>query len=94
MRSLFFLSDSAQAEIKSFLERVYGVEVEKVRTANYEGKKKRGKQGFYRWAQFAVCACCRRGAGGAASGFWRCARTCALCGLCRRRGWKQGRGKL
>ena len=37
-----------QAEIKSFLEKVYGLNVEKVNTVNVEGQKKRGKQGFYR----------------------------------------------
>lgn len=35
-------------EIKQFLERVYGLDVAKVNTLNYEGRKKRGKGGFYR----------------------------------------------
>lgn len=37
-----------QPEIKQFLERVYGLNVATVRTLNVEGKKKRGKHGFYR----------------------------------------------
>jgi large subunit ribosomal protein L23 len=37
-----------QAEIKAFLESVYGLRVESVRTLNYEGRKKRGKGGFFR----------------------------------------------
>jgi hypothetical protein len=39
-----------QVEIKHFLESVYGLHVEKVNTLNVEGKKKRGKFGFFRWA--------------------------------------------
>lgn len=35
-------------EIKQYLERVYGLNVAKVRTANYEGRKKRSKHGFFR----------------------------------------------
>jgi hypothetical protein len=38
-----------QVEIKHFLESVYGLHVEKVNTLNVEGKKKRGKFGFFRW---------------------------------------------
>ena len=37
-----------QVEIKHFLESVYGLDVLKVNTLNVEGKKKRGKQGFFR----------------------------------------------
>ena len=37
-----------QFEIKQYLERVYGLEVSKVRTLNVEGKKKRNKFGFFR----------------------------------------------
>ncbi len=37
-----------QIEIKRFLESVYGLKVEDVRTTNYEGKRKRRKTGFYR----------------------------------------------
>eukprot|EP00850_Spirogloea_muscicola_P016002 SM000127S26618 [mRNA] locus=s127:36349:37576:- [translate_table: standard] len=37
-----------EIEIRRVLEAVYGLEVEAVATANYEGKKKRGKAGFYR----------------------------------------------
>lgn len=40
----FFL----QAEIKEFIEKVYGLAVEKVNTCNYLGRKKHGKAGFYR----------------------------------------------
>ncbi len=37
-----------QREIKSFLEKVYDLQVDEVRTINYLGKKKRDKFGFYR----------------------------------------------
>jgi large subunit ribosomal protein L23 len=37
-----------QLDIKAVLTRVYGLNVEKVRTLNVEGKKKRTKYGFYR----------------------------------------------
>ena len=37
-----------QIEIKQFLERVHGLSVVAVRTANFEGRKKRNKHGFYR----------------------------------------------
>ena len=37
-----------QYDIKALLARIYGLDVQKVRTLNVEGKKKRGKQGFYR----------------------------------------------
>ncbi|CAD7702337.1 unnamed protein product [Ostreobium quekettii] len=36
----------SKLEIKAFLERVYGMSVEKVNTLNYEGKKKRRKYGM------------------------------------------------
>ncbi|CAD7700782.1 unnamed protein product [Ostreobium quekettii] len=36
----------SKLEIKAFLESVYGMEVEKVNTLNYEGKKKRRKYGM------------------------------------------------
>lgn len=39
----------AQAEIKEFVEKVYGLPVDKVNTCNYLGRKKHGKAGFYRW---------------------------------------------
>ena len=42
------ISCDMQLDIKSLLTRIYGLEVEKVRTLNVEGKKKRGKAGFYR----------------------------------------------
>lgn len=35
-------------EVKRFLESLYGLKVQKVTTANYDGKKKRGKYGFMR----------------------------------------------
>lgn len=38
----------SKVEIKHFLESVYGLHVEKVNTLNVEGKKKRGKFGFFR----------------------------------------------
>ncbi|KAL4857731.1 50S ribosomal protein L23 [Chlorella vulgaris] len=37
-----------KVEIKAFLESVYGLNVTKVNTLNVEGKKKRGKHGFFR----------------------------------------------
>lgn len=40
-----------QIEIKKFLEGVYGLQVDKVNTCNVEGRKRRGKQGFFRWEQ-------------------------------------------
>ena len=42
------LRSAVQFEIKSMLERLYGLDVKEVRTANYEGKKKRTKYGFFR----------------------------------------------
>ncbi|KAK9828682.1 hypothetical protein WJX72_001510 [[Myrmecia] bisecta] len=39
-------------EIKSMLERLYGLNVREVRTANYEGRKKRSKSGFFRRPDF------------------------------------------
>ena len=41
-----------QLEIRQYLERVYGLDVAKVRTLNYEGKKKQGKYGFYRRSDY------------------------------------------
>jgi len=41
-----------QAEVKAFLQSVYGLEVAAVRSANVEGKKKRSKKGFYRRADY------------------------------------------
>ena len=41
-----------QAEVKSFLQSVYGVVVDSVRTLNVEGKKKRSKQGYYRRSDY------------------------------------------
>ncbi len=38
----------AQYDIKALLTRIYGLDVEAVNTLNVEGKKKRGRQGFYR----------------------------------------------
>jgi large subunit ribosomal protein L23 len=37
-----------QFDIKALLQSVYGLNVEKVRTLNVEGKKKRGQFGYYR----------------------------------------------
>ncbi len=41
-----------QAEVKAFLEKAYGLDVDSVRTLNVEGKKKRSKHGYYRRADF------------------------------------------
>lgn len=41
-----------QVEVKRFLEALYGLKVQKVTTANYDGKKKRGKYGFMRLADW------------------------------------------
>lgn len=38
----------SKVEVKHFLESVYGLSVAKVNTLNVEGKKKRGKFGFFR----------------------------------------------
>ncbi len=43
---------ATKGEIKNILEGVYGLEVETVKTVNYLGKKKRGRDGFYRRADF------------------------------------------
>lgn len=40
-------SGNVQIEIKQFLERVYGLDVVSVRTANFEGSKHRGKTGHH-----------------------------------------------
>ncbi|PSC70457.1 50S ribosomal L23 [Micractinium conductrix] len=42
----------SKPEIKAFLESVYGLNVAKVNTLNVEGKKKRGKHGFFRRPDF------------------------------------------
>ena len=41
-----------QPELKGYLTEVYGLDVEKINTLNYEGKKKRGKHGYYRNADW------------------------------------------
>ncbi len=41
-----------QIELKRFLESVYGLKVEAVHTVNYEGKRKRRKQGFFRESDY------------------------------------------
>ena len=46
--SFLFLYPLLQAEVKQFLEKAHGLQVEQVRTLNVEGKKKRSKTGFYR----------------------------------------------
>jgi len=43
---------SVQIDIKALLTRIYGLDVEKVRTLNVEGKKKRTKGGHYRRADW------------------------------------------
>ena len=43
-----FVAAPPQLDIKAVLTRVYGLNVEKVRTLNVEGKKKRTKYGYYR----------------------------------------------
>jgi len=43
---------ATKGEIKAVLEGVYGLEVETVKTVNYLGKKKRGRDGFFRRADF------------------------------------------
>lgn len=42
----------SKLDIKSFLEKVYGLEIDKVRTCNYEGKKKRTKHGYHRASDY------------------------------------------
>jgi len=41
-----------QFDIKRTLEGIYGLEVERVNTINYQGKKKRGRDSFYRRPDF------------------------------------------
>ena len=41
-----------KVEIKRLLEGLYGLPVEKVNTANFDGKKKRNKGGFFRKPDF------------------------------------------
>ncbi|CAK0780879.1 hypothetical protein CVIRNUC_005207 [Coccomyxa viridis] len=43
---------AGKIEIKRFLERVYGLNVVAVRTVNYEGKRKRRKQGFFQESDY------------------------------------------
>lgn len=62
------LSCAYQAEIKAFIESVYGMQVERVNTINYQGKKKRDIDGqgtphYYRWARSTAVP--RSGSGGA-----------------------------
>jgi large subunit ribosomal protein L23 len=45
---MFLSPPFLQAEVKQFLEKAHGLQVESVRTLNVEGKKKRSKTGFYR----------------------------------------------
>ena len=49
------------------MESVHGLQVDSVRTLNYEGRKKRGKQGFYRRPDYKkVYVTLKEPAGGAA----------------------------
>lgn len=41
-----------QIELRKYLESVYGLSVNSLRTLNYEGTKKRGKHGFYRRPEY------------------------------------------
>ncbi|GJP47361.1 hypothetical protein CLOM_g6561 [Closterium sp. NIES-68] len=46
-----------KVEIRRYLESLYGLEVDRVHTMNYEGKKKRSRFGFYRrpdWKKVVV----------------------------------------
>lgn len=43
---------ATKSEIKSILEGIYGVDVETVKTINYQGKKKRSKDAIYRRPDF------------------------------------------
>ena len=47
-----------QIEIKRFLERVHGLNVVAVRTVNYEGKRKRRKQGFFQESDYKKVPSC------------------------------------
>ena len=44
----------AQIEIKQLLQRLYSIPVERVATANVEGKKKKSRGGFYRKPDFKL----------------------------------------
>ena len=46
------LADVAQTEVRNLLQSVYGVGVDKVHTANYEGKKKRRGFHYYQKADY------------------------------------------
>ena len=56
VRQLVFrtLPSVNKIEIKRLLERLYALPVEAVHTANYEGKKKRSRGGFFRKPDFKV----------------------------------------
>jgi ribosomal protein L23 len=43
---------ATKTEIKNILEGIYGLNVESVRTINYQGKKKRSKDAIYRRPDF------------------------------------------
>ena len=45
---------AAQIEIKQLLQRLYSIPVERVATANVEGKKKKSRGGFYRKPDFKL----------------------------------------
>ena len=57
-----------QFELRRFLEGVYGLEVEKVNTLNVEGRKKRGKKGYYRRPDWKKAYVILKGEGAAAAG--------------------------
>ncbi len=57
-----------QPEIKQILERLYGLRVKSVRTLNAEGKKKRGKHGYYRAADYKKAYVTLEPPAGAAAG--------------------------
>mmetsp|Transcript_10608 Transcript_10608/g.31927 ORF Transcript_10608/g.31927 Transcript_10608/m.31927 type:complete len:103 (-) Transcript_10608:1837-2145(-) len=46
------LPSLGKLDIKTFLQRVYGLDVVRVQTLNVEGKKKRSNKGFYRLADY------------------------------------------
>jgi large subunit ribosomal protein L23 len=43
-----------QVEIRTLLQRLYGFDVTRVDTVNYEGKKKRSRAGFFRKPDYKV----------------------------------------
>jgi len=57
VRDLVFrtVPSANKIEVRRMLERLYGLPVAQVNTANFEGKKKRNKGGFHRLPDWKAC---------------------------------------